>query len=224
MQYILTAYLVMVTFIVWNKRKNRTSLNFIFCFFWTVICFFSLFRFLDLYKVPNKIYAYVALGITSYLIGFETIRCFSGGKKVPVTIRQRFNLSIWFYIFLYLAVGITVWRIALMIPYILHGGVSYARAMLGSTDELNLPGKWNMLLGYFAMPYLRASVIIFCVDMIYNRITGSYILKIMILTILQFFTAGGRSVIIHTFIALAYLLFTNLKKINYKLRKKLYYT
>lgn len=222
MQYILTVYLAIVTFIVWNKKKNRTSLNFIFCLFWTVICFFSLFRFFGLYKVPDKIYVYVSLGITSYLIGFETIRFFTVRKKVTVTIKQGFHLSIWFYFFLYLAVGITVWRIALMIPYILHGGVSYARAMLGSTDELNLPGKWNMLLGYFALPYLRASVIIFCVDMIYNRITGSYILKIMILTVLQFFAAGGRNVIVHTFIALAYLLFTNLKKINYKLRRKLY--
>lgn len=208
-----------------NKNKNRFgSITLLQTFFayWIIIVFFSSIHLYGLYDISGIVYFLVMQGCVAftfgYIIYYKNLSKYKVNNATHTT--KEYILFKWpFFLFLSIAIVLILKQVFLLLPIILHSGMFEARQELQIDDSLVLDGFWNILISYFAKPFVKASIIIFIVNIFNYKVQLRYVLLIIILASIYFFSEGGRAVVMDIFFIFFYLLYTNRKTISKRNKK-----
>ena len=204
--------------------RRILSLQVVFLVYWSVILFFTCFRLFGLYEISKDVLLAVYLGLLGFFTGQMTTTLYSHrmNNKEDTTYKSdlgKFKIS--FYLLLVLAVIVSLMKIRLLVPTIRTEGVSRARDLMQLRKEMNLTGIWDILLFYFAKPYIRAVSLVLIVDMMNNKRKTKNLMVILVLVMIAFFSDGGRGIILDIIIAMAYLIWIKKVRINKKISRRL---
>ena len=155
-------------------------------------------------------------------VGFTVGYLFSGNffkfkKRAKINKDNRTgDFNYFFYIILAFAVYVIIKQIILLLPVILVSGMGEARGEMQVDDTMTLGGGWDVLLAYFAKPFIKATIIVLLVKQFQNRIKLSHICIVIVLLLMYFFSEGGRGILLQIFFALIYLFIVNRHKLSSK--------
>lgn len=215
--------LILLSLAVWSRKfnKSNTSLVFIFIVFWFLIVLGSLFRCFNLYSIPDFIYTLVLLGSIFFCIGYSVgprtkrlLNSYEVYDKVP-------DFTLLYYVILGGAIIIIIKQISLILPLLLVHGMADSRTEMQLDDSLVLSGGWDVLIGYFGKPFVKATIVIIIVKMFLYKPNIKQIAIVLILSCLYFFSEGGRAMIMDIFYICAYLLLCRKNNISLKYLKRL---
>ena len=195
------------------------------------------FHLYDLYSITDQVYGFVLIGTLSYIFGTIIRQLFS---KIKIRIFEKNNnsgfdiaslrhvefidLKKTAYGILIVALIIESLKIALMLPIILQNGMAYARYLMQVDQNVNLSGSLDILLLYFAKPYIRAYIIVYTVNSIKKGIKLTNILQVIVLALTIFLTDGGRTTIFNIIIMLVFLLIRYRHKLSSRYKNRIVIT
>lgn len=213
---IITTILLLFIFIIGVRvdgiTNNGISLYKTFNIYWIAIVFFGLFQLYGLYDISTDVYILVLEGCFAFSIGYILLKKRTKGypkKQTTTIIKEYVSFKIVFYVALAGAVFLILKQVLLILPNILLSGMSDARSELQLDETLVLGGGWDILLSYFAKPFVKATMIIFIVNMFHYRIQLKNVVFVLFLVGVYFFSEGGRAVVMDLFFAFCYLLYAN---------------
>lgn len=204
-----------------NRQIGNTSLLNTFFIYWTAIVFFGSFHFYGLYDISFDVYLLVLEGSFAFALGYSLMRKTKLKKKYLLSkgkeIRFEYVSFRWsFYLLLGFAIIVILKQIMLLLPVILASGMSDARGEMQLDESLMLSGPWVMLIGYFAKPFIKATIIIILVNLFHHKIEKKYIFFVFSLICIYFLSEGGRSAIMEILFSLCYLFYIYRKTIDKK--------
>lgn len=85
--------------------------------------------------------------------------------------------------------------------------MSDARSEFQLDDTLVLNGQMQVLLFYFAKPFVKASIIIFIVNSVRTKFSFNSFFIILVITVIYFLSEGGRAIIMDVMFVLFYVLY-----------------
>jgi oligosaccharide repeat unit polymerase len=201
-----------------NLKGDSVSLSTIFMTLWFVIVLFSSLHLYKLYDIDSFVYLLVLIGSTSFFIGYSVLGSYylfkkgAGVNKEKVIPYSKFRLL--YYAFLIFAIYIVIKQIILLLPIIIASGMSDARTEMQLDETLVIGGGWDILLGYFAKPFVLASIIIILVNLFKHKLRIFQLSFISILLLLYFLSEGGRGVLLNVLFAILYLVYINRKRLD----------
>ena len=211
-----------------RKNKGHLALDKVFLLYWLLITFLGCFHLYGLYEITNIVYFLVVIGCFSFFCGYHLANQnhaaqIRRGKKVLNLKKEigylRFKPV--FYVILAIALFIILKQVMLLLPIILARGMADARGDMQLDDSLVLSGGLDILLAYFAKPFVKASIIVLIVNSISTNFSLKKIWVVLFSLGVYFFSEGGRSIIMEVFFTLVFCLYINRKKISPKLKSKL---
>lgn len=217
-----------LTKIIKRNGKGHLALDKVFLIYWLLITFLGCFHLYGLYEIANIVYFLVVIGCISFFCGYHLVNlCHAAkirrGKKLLNFNRKIEHLRFKpvFYIILTIALFIIIRQVMLLLPVILARGMADARGDMQLDDSLVLGGGLDILLAYFAKPFVKASIIVLIVNSITTQFSLKKILVVLFSLGVYFFSEGGRAVIMDVFFTLVLCLYINKDKISHKLKSKI---
>lgn len=211
-----------------RKNKGHLALDKVFLLYWLLITFLGCFHLYGLYEITNIVYFLVVIGCFSFFCGYHLANQnhaaqIRRGKKVLNLKNEKGYLRFKpvFYVLLAIALFIILKQVMLLLPIILARGMADVRGDMQLDDSLVLSGGLDILLAYFAKPFVNASIIVLIVNSISTNFSLKKILVVLFSLGVYFFSEGGRSIIMEVFFTLVFCLYINRKKISPKLKSKL---
>lgn len=208
--FCLLAYAFFARYLSRVLSLNSLSLINTFTYFWLVIVLMSILHLYGLYRISSYVYLLVLMGSGCFLIGYFLYGYFSRSKQMlqdVCSIEIVKDFTPLFYVVLTTAVVLVLTQVALLLPLILSSGMAEARHMWAEDESLRLSGTWDMLVSYFAKPFIKASLFLMIISLFQQGASKSKILLMSILGIVYFFSEGGRSFIMDMFFVLCYLFY-----------------
>lgn len=234
--FILLFFFLLAKIVDRNSEKHL-SLDKVFLIYWLLISFLGCFHLYGLFEISSLVYFLVTMGCVSFFLGYHLrnqIRrkhiskgqtdIIKNGQIVSLTKRQTvffLKFKPIFYVILIIALFIIIRQVVLLLPIILARGMAEARGDMQLDDSLLLAGGMDVLLAYFAKPFVKAAIIVLIVNSIRTKFSFRVLLIILFSLGVYFFSEGGRAVIMDVFFALVYCLYINKDKIPNKLKKKI---
>lgn len=222
MEFICILFLIM--FIVLSRQYSLKakgygiSLAVIYNVYWVTIVSLGLLHLYGLYEISNIVYTMVLIGSLGFTVGYlvsgNLLKIKNKLQKGASNKAGDFNYP--FFIALGFAVYVIIKQIILLLPVIMVSGVGEARGEMQVDDTMILGGGWDVLLAYFAKPFIKATIIILLVKQFQNKIKISHISIVVILLLLYFLSEGGRGILLQVLFALVYLFITNRHKLSHK--------
>lgn len=215
--------------VIRRKFYKGISLMNLFIGYWFCIIFGGSFKLYRLYDTSAFVYFMIILGCAFFLVGYVADMNILAVKRQkshnvklkPETSYQKFGWL--FYLTLAFAVYIIIKQIMLLLPMIMASGVYEVRGEMQVDEELLLGGYWDILLAYFAKPYVKASIIVILVNMFHHKISWQPLLVVIVLIGLYFLSEGGRGALMEVFFVLLYLLYVNRRQLSKTSRRKMKY-
>lgn len=211
-----------------RENKGHLALDKVFLLYWLLITFLGCFHLYGLYEITNIVYFLVVIGCFSFFCGYHLANQnhaaqIRRGKKVLNLKNEKGYLRFKpvFYVLLAIALFIILKQVMLLLPIILARGMADARGDMQLDDSLVLSGGLDILLAYFAKPFVNASIIVLIVNSIRTNFSLKKILVVLFSLGVYFFSEGGRSIIMEVFFTLVFCLYINRKKNSPKLKSKL---
>ena len=219
--------LIILTMLSWrltSSNDNHISICSSFLVFWLAIVFFGGFHLYGLYEISDIVYILVTLGSVSFVGGYITLLIIHGRKKGKKIKRfHNFNITIkfklLFFIVLSLAVFIIIKQILLLLPIILASGMADARGEMQLDEEMILGPGWDILIAYFAKPFLKATMIVLLTNSIREKFSIKDVLIVIFLLLLFFLSEGGRGALLDILFVLVYLFYAYRKRLSKKQMK-----
>lgn len=206
-----------------NLKGNSVSLSTIFMTLWFVIVLFSSLHLYKLYDIDSFIYLLVLIGSTSFFIGYSVLSSYYLFKKRVEVSKEKVipysKFRLLYYAFLILAIYIVIKQIILLLPIIIASGMGDARTEMQLDETLVIGGGWDVLLGYFAKPFVLASIIIILVNLFKHKLRILHFLVISVLLLLYFLSEGGRAVILNILFAILYLAYISRNRLDVRSKK-----
>ena len=210
-----------------RENKGHLALDKVFLLYWLLITFLGCFHLYGLYEITNIVYFLVVIGCFSFFCGYHLANQnhaaqIRRGKKV-LNLKNEIGYLRFkpvFYVILAIALFIIFRQVMLLLPVILARGMADARGDMQVDDSLVLSGGLDILLAYFAKPFVKASIIVLIVNSISTKFSLKRILVVLFSLGVYFFSEGGRAVIMDVFFTLVFCLYINRKKISSKLKSK----
>lgn len=193
-----------------------------FLLYWLIIVLLGCFHFYGLYNISSWVYLLVVVGSISFTFGyvvFSNVMTNVNIYKVNYSANGNIVLRISFYITLLFAIYIISKQILLLLPIIIASGMSDARGEMQLDDTLLIGGVWDILLAYFAKPFVKAAMIVLMANSFVSKIDIKHIGVIIILLIMYFLSEGGRAVMLEIFFSFIYLFVLFKKRISKKRMK-----
>lgn len=212
--------LLLITFLNYLIDNKISGLNFLFSIFWLLICIGNSFQLYGLYDVHERVYFIVFLGNLFLLLGNLFSMIFTRKRKKSTQNIIDLQLNKVFWVMLCLAIAIVVIKLSLMLPTIIQYGIGNARNIMQQNDDLNLSGIWSVLQVYFAFPFIRCAMILTSIKYVVTK-NNKFLLLALLLSILQYFSDGGRSVIINFLICIIYIIINLYKAMSKKAKRNL---
>lgn len=215
--------LLLITFFNYLIDNKISGLNFLFSLFWLLICIGNFFQLYGLYDVHERVYFIVFLGNLFLLLGNLFSMIFTRKKSTQKKLSQNINyiqLNKVFWIMLFLAVFIVAIKLSLMLPTIIQYGIGNARNIMQQNDNLNLSGIWAVLQVYFAFPFIRCAMILISIKYVVTK-NNKFLLLALLLSILQYLSDGGRTIIINFSICVIYIIINMYKLMSKKAKRNL---
>lgn len=187
-----------------------------FLLYWLIIVALGCFHFYRLYSISSWVYLLVIIGSISFTVGYIIFTAAIKGNiyKTKYSSEIAITFRIPFYIALVFAIYVILKQIILILPIIATSGMSDARSEMQMDEELIVGGMWDVLIAYFAKPFIKASMIVLMVNSFIGKIDLKHIGLIIILLVLYFFSEGGRSVMLEIFFSFIYLLILYKERIS----------
>ena len=208
--FCLLAFAFLARYLSGTLSMNSLSLINTFTCFWLVVVLMSMLHLYGLFRISSYVYLLVLMGCGSFLLGYFLYGYFSRSKQMQkdessVEIVADFTLG--FYIVLAIAVFLVLSQVALLLPLILSSGMAEARHMWAEDESLRMSGMWEILISYFAKPFVKASLFLMIISLFQQGASWSKIILMSVLGIVYFFSEGGRSFIMDMFFVLCYLFY-----------------
>ena len=154
-----------------RENKGHLALDKVFLLYWLLITFLGCFHLYGLYEITNIVYFLVVIGCFSFFCGYHLANQnhaaqIRRGKKV-LNLKNEIGYLRFkpvFYVILAIALFIIFRQVMLLLPVILARGMADARGDMQVDDSLVLSGGLDILLAYFAKPFVKASIIVLIVN------------------------------------------------------------
>ena len=188
-----------------------------FLLYWLIIVVLGCFHFYRLYSISSWVYLLVIIGSISFAFGYIIFNNATTSWhifKTKYSSESAITFRIPFYITLVFAIYVIIKQIILLLPIIIASGMSDARSEMQLDEALAVGGMWDILIAYFAKPFIKASLIILMANSFVGRIDFKHIGIVILLLVLYFFSEGGRSVMLEIFFSFIYLLILYRKEIS----------
>lgn len=221
-------FLFLLFFFVVNFTKKRklgllSTIN-VFIGFWAIVVFGGLFHLYGLYKISEYVYLLTLIGCISYVIGYMICTQPKGSCRTAdvqeIEPKGGFFTPL-MYIVLIASVFLIYKQIDLLLPIILRNGMAEARGAYGYDEDLHLEGIWDILISYFARPFIKATLYLLIIDLFWNGVKWFKLLLILFLMMVYFFSEGGRSFIMDYVFATIYLFYICKNNISPKIRTRI---
>ena len=199
--------------------KKGISLYKTFIIYWMAIVFFGIFQLYGLYDISIDVYILVLEGCLAFSIGYILFKKSNKEyhkKQTAAVIKEYVSFNVFFYVALSGAVFLVLKQVLMILPIILLSGMSDARSELQMDETLTLVGGWDIILAYFAKPFIKATMIILIVNMFHYKIQMKKVILVLFLVGVYFFSEGGRAVVMDLFFSFCYLLYVNKKLLSKK--------
>ena len=211
--------LLLITFFNYLIDNKISGLNFLFSLFWLLISIGNFLQFYGLYDVHERVYFIVFLGNLFLLLG-NLFSIILTRKKITQNNTNCLHLNNIFWIFLFLAIFISIIKLSLMLPTIIQYGIGNARNIMQQNDNLNLSGIWGVLQVYFAFPFIRCAIILLSIKYVDAK-NNKFLFLALILSIFQYLSDGGRSIIINLSICIIYIVISLYKSMSRQAKRNL---
>ena len=192
-----------------------------FLVYWFLIVLLGSFRFYRLYDISSLVYTLVSFGCISFFIGYAVLDNLAS-RPVKLENQQTqtrlvpLKMRWWYYVVLGFAVFVIIKQIVLLLPIIIASGMFEARGEMQLDDTLLMGGIWDILIAYFAKPFVKATMIVLLVNSFVGKFDIKHISIIIVLLLLYFFSEGGRGVLLEIIFATIYLFFAFKDKLSKK--------
>lgn len=216
--FCLALYAFFAHFCTHTFQMGKLSLINVFTHFWLIIVTMGAFHLYGLYHISDYVYSIVTIGSGCFVAGYYLFGyfCRANGSKVEENVESVTSFKPLFYVLLLLAIALICMQVALLLPLILKSGMAIARNEWAQDQALRLSGVWEILISYFAKPFVKASLFIMIISLFQQGIKTSRIWLAVFLGIIYFFSEGGRSFIMDLFFAFCYLFYFYRKYLNEK--------
>ena len=219
---ILLLLLCATFFINRSKHQHIIALSSTFIAYWFAVVFFSGFHFYGLFDISTDVYLLVISGTFSFLLGYCLVNNKKNDKKqldIKKTKSLKFNFL--FYSALVFAFILIIKQVILLLPLIMMYGMSEARGEMQVDQTLVLTGALDVLISYFAKPFVKAAIIVLVVNSFKERFNYKTIFLIVVLLGAYFLSEGGRAVIMDIFFIFVYMLYTSQNVLNRKTKRRI---
>lgn len=199
-------------------QMGKLSLINVFTHFWLIVVTMSVFHLYGLYHISDEVYWIVTIGSGCFVAGYYLFGyfCRANGGEERWGIECLTGFKPLFYVLLGLAIILICMQVALLLPIILRSGMALARHEWAEDETLRLTGVWEILISYFAKPFIKASLFIMIISLFQQGIKTSLIWLISFLGIIYFFSEGGRSFLMDLFFVFCYLFYYYRKSLDEK--------
>lgn len=201
------------------KGKVKLTLDKVFLVYWLLITFGGCLHLYGLYDIDDFVYILEMLGCLSFFFGYHLSK--KKLRNYQNTVRTSIRFKPVFYLVLLISLFIIFRQVLLLLPIILARGMADARGDMQLDDSLVLSGGMDILLAYFAKPFVKASIIVLIVNSFKTKFSVKIFSLILLLLGMYFFSEGGRAVIMEVFFALVFCLYVDKKNISRKVKRRI---
>lgn len=216
--FCLALYAFFANFCTHSFQMGKLSLINVFTYFWLIVVTMGAFHLYGLYHISDYVYLIVTVGSGCFVAGYYLfgyfIRANRGEQQVNNECIIGFKPT--YYVLLGFAIILICMQVALLLPLILRSGMAIARHEWAEDQTLHLTGAREILISYFAKPFIKASLFIMIISLFLYGIQKTKICLMALLGIVYFFSEGGRSFIMDLFFVFCYLFYCYRKSLDEK--------